>query len=229
MTAYTREQLGDREDLIDRVTPSHAPMARRLIVDNGWYRTLREDHVELVTAPIERMTSRGIRTTDEVDHEVDLVIAATGFATTKFLFPMRYTGLGGRTLEDAWAVDGPRAHLGMTVPGFPSLFIMYGPSAQPRSGSTISLIEQWVSYAVQAIVLTIEQGARRIDVRQEVFDAYNEALDAAAEKLIWVDKGAIERNYYVNEFGRSQVNEPWPVQQYYGMIRRPEPSDFVLT
>ncbi|MCU1482196.1 MAG: hypothetical protein JWQ19_2982 [Subtercola sp.] len=226
MTKYIEDQLAGHPDLIAKVTPKHAPMARRLIVDNHWYESLLRDNVELITSPIEKMTSNGYVTADGVEHRVDVVVSATGFATTKFLFPAEYVGADGRSLADVWATDGPRAHLGMTVPGFPNLFIMYGPSAQPRSGSTISIIEQWASYAVKSIVTMLERGARRMEVTEETFSAYNKALDAAAEKLIWVDSGSIQRNYYVNEFGRSQVNEPWPIQEYYVMIHGPKAEHF---
>jgi 4-hydroxyacetophenone monooxygenase len=226
MTAYIAEQLGDRTDLINAVTPSHAPMARRLIVDNNWYRTLLEPHVRLVTSPVASLTPSGIRTEDGEEHEADVIVTATGFATTRFLAPAEYFGSDGIPLEEVWREDGPRAHLGMTVPGFPNLFILYGPSAQPRSGSTVSIIEQWASYSVQAIVLMLERGGTRIEVRQDVFDEYNAALDAAAEHLIWVDAGSLERNYYVNDKGRSQVNEPWPLTEYYRMIHHPDPLHF---
>jgi 4-hydroxyacetophenone monooxygenase len=229
MTAYIRSQLPGRPDLVAKVTPSHAPMARRLIVDNHWYETLLRPDAELVTEAIERITPTGIRTADGVERPVDVIVSATGFSTTKYLFPAEYVGVGGRTLEEAWAADGPRAHLGLTVPGFPNLFILYGPNAQPRAGSVVSIMEQWASYAAQAVIQLLEGGHARVEVRADVFDDYNRRLDAYSKGLIWVDSGSIEKNYYVNRFGRSQVNEPWPIEEYYRMILHPDPAHFTFS
>jgi 4-hydroxyacetophenone monooxygenase len=226
MKNYISTQLASRPELVEKVTPAHAPMARRLIVDNRWYASLLRDDVELVTDEIERITPRGVVTVDGTERPADVIVTATGFSTTKYLYPAEYRGVGGVTLESAWESEGPRAHLGLTVPGFPNLFIMYGPNAQPRSGSTISVIEQWASYAVQSIVLLLEGGHRVMDVKRDVFDDYQERLDEASDRLIWVDKASIARNYYVNSFGRSQVNEPWRIEDYYAMIAAPNPEDF---
>ncbi|MFJ9563906.1 flavin-containing monooxygenase [Streptomyces fuscichromogenes] len=229
LTNYLKSKLGDRPDLWEKLIPRHAPMARRLIVDNNWYASLLEDNVELVTEPIERFTATGIRTADGRERSYDLVFTATGFATQKYLWPTRYEGLDGETLEDRWndpAGGGPRAYLSVTVPRFPNLFIMYGPNSQNRSGSLIVWMETWARYAAEGLVALIEGGHRHLSVREEVFEGYNRRLDEAMLSLIWYDPGSKDRNYYVNEFGRQQVNVPWRLEEYHELLARFRPEDY---
>ncbi|MFG2943462.1 flavin-containing monooxygenase [Streptomyces sp. NPDC048282] len=232
LTRYIKSQLRDRPDLWEKLIPAHAPLARRLIVDNSWYASLLEDNVELVTEPIERFTPTGIRTTDGKERDYDLVFTATGFATQKYLWPTRYRGLAGESLEERWsdpANGGPRAHLGITVPDFPNLFIMYGPNSQNRSGSLIVWMETWARYIAEALVTLVETGHRYLSVRHDVFEDYNRRLDEALLSLVWYDPGSRQRNYYVNEFGRQQVNAPWRLEEYHELLSRFDPAchDFV--
>jgi cation diffusion facilitator CzcD-associated flavoprotein CzcO len=72
------------------------------------------------------------------------------------MFPMQISGAGGRTLREAWA-DGPHAYLGMCVPGFPSLFLMYGPNTNTSGGSIIVYEEAQAAYIRQALTYGRDQ------------------------------------------------------------------------
>ena len=226
---YIRTKLPDRPDLWEKLTPSHAPMARRMIVDNDWYASLLEDNVELITDGIERFTPTGIRTVDGTEREYDLIFTATGFAVQKYLWPTTYRGLGGAKLEDRWTDPeggGPRAYLSLTVPDFPNMFIMYGPNSQNRAGSLFVWIETWSRYIAEGLVTLIEGGHRYLSVREDVFEDYNKRLDEAMLSLIWYDEGSRDKNYYVNEFGRQQVNVPWRLEEYHELLERFDPGDY---
>lgn len=223
LEGYISEQLGDRPDLIEKVTPRHLPMVRRLIVDNGYYQVMKQPNAELVTTPIETFTETGIRTADGVERDFDLIVCATGFKPTQYFAPVNYVGIDGRTLHEAWEKDGARAYLGITIPGFPNLFSLYGPNAQPRAGGLYSFAEIWARYIGQAIVNLVESGAKSVDVREEVFDDYNRRVDAENKKIVWEAEGA---GYYVNEHGRSAVNMPWNTYDYYRMTRHFDPADY---
>ena len=159
----------------------------RPVVDNGWYRALTRDNVELVTDAIARFTPRGIETADGTLREVDVIVTATGFDIVKFLWPARYAGKNGRDLHDMWtAADGPRAYLGMMVPEFPNFFMIYGPNSQPLSGGTSlhSWFAVWAGYAAQCIARMVEEGKSRVEVKREAYERYNAALDAADARLV---------------------------------------------
>ena len=229
LTKYIKDSVGGRADLYDHLIPKHPPFARRLIVDNKWYQTLLAPNVDLVPHSVEAFTSDSIRAADGVDRPVDVVVAAVGFSVSKYLWPVEYVGPGGVTLEDVWDKgSGPMAYLGMTIPEFPNLFVLYGPNSQARTGSLPSWIEIWSRYVALSVVQLIESGKSRMSVRKDVFDAYNEELDDAARKLVWDDVTSRTRNYYVHASGRQQVNAPWNVDEYYERIAAPNPDDFLF-
>ena len=227
LEGYIAKQLEGHPDLIKMLTPKHPPMARRQVADNNWYKTLLEPHVELVLGTIDHVTSGGIVTGDGTERPVDDIITATGFAITKYLHPARYAGKDGQTLNDFWDADpeGPKAYLGMTVHGFPNLFTLYGPNAQPRSGAIVGWFETWTQYIARAIVYLVEHGYRELDVKPEVFEQYNLDLVKESADKVWLHPDAIEKNYYVNDAGRLQVGVPWNLEDYFDFFQRTEFSE----
>ncbi|MDQ1430519.1 MAG: 4-hydroxyacetophenone monooxygenase, partial [Actinomycetota bacterium] len=128
LASYLEAEFADRPDLLPHVVPGYPPGAKRLLRDNGvWPATLKRANVTLVTAPIREITRRGIVTDDGVEHAADVIVYGTGFQASQFLTPMRVTGSGGMDLHEQWDGDA-RAYLGITVPGFPNLFCLYGPN-----------------------------------------------------------------------------------------------------
>jgi 4-hydroxyacetophenone monooxygenase len=228
LTAYIRAQVKGRQDLIDKLVPTYAPMARRPVVDNNWYKSLTRDNVELVTEPIERLTVDGIRTVDGQTRKADLIVAAVGFQTARYLHPAVYRGIGGVTLDEEWADGGPRAHIGMTVPGFPNFFMLYGPNSQPVSGGSALPVwfEIWSAYIARLLIAMLEGGHRRIEVKREAYEAYNQRLDDTANGMIYVlDPGSRDDNYYVHR-GRLLVNAPWEGDEYYAISAQPDLDEF---
>ena len=223
LTNFIQDKMHDRPDLVAKLIPTHPPLVRRLVVDNGFYDALKEPHVELVTDNIDRITPNGILTVDGKEREFDGIVLSAGFETGQYFFPIDYKGVGGTTLSSLWSKDGARAYLGMVMPGFPNLFSLYGPNHQPRGGSLYSWAEIWARYAVSAIVWMIENDAKSMTVKSTVNDAYQEELDKRNATLIWESDGA---GYYVNNFGRQGVNMPWITSEYHAMVVKPKPEDF---
>jgi 4-hydroxyacetophenone monooxygenase len=223
LTKFVHTKMAKRPDLIEKLIPKIPPLVRRLVVDNGFYETLMEPHVDLVTEGIQEITETGIIDRTGKHREFDLIVLAAGFKTSKYFFPCEYTGRNGAKLEDIFSKDGARSYLGMTMPGFPNLFTLYGPNHQPRGGSLYSWAEIWCRYAVSSVVWMIENNAQDMEVKRDVFDAYQDRLDAENKKLIWEWKGA---SYYVNEHGRQAVNMPWTTSDYHAMVIKPNMDDF---
>ena len=223
LTQYIKDQTNGRQDLIDRLMPDYAPLSRRPVVDNGWYRALTRDNVELVTEGIARLTTHGIETEDGKIRDVDIIVTATGFEIVKYLWPAHYTGKNGIDLHESWTSgDGPRAYLSMMVPEFPNLFMLYGPNSQPVSGGTSmpNWYMVWSAYAARCIERMLETGKRSVSVKRDAFERYNAALDAESQKLIHVKpEGGADKSYYVNNEngGRLQVNMPWPSPEFHRM------------
>jgi len=223
LTAYIHDQVDGDQELIDKLMPDYAPFSRRPVVDNGWYKALTRDNVELVTDPISEFVSSGIETEDGTLYQVDTIVTATGFQVAKYLWPAKYVGDNGVNVHDFWSKDGPRAYLGMMVPHYPNMFMLYGPNSQPLSGGTglPAWYVVWASYAAQLVVRMLEDGKSRVDVKEEAYERYNEALDKeAAQLLLLQDEGAPDKNYYVNtDVGqpRLQTSAPWYGPEFHRM------------
>jgi 4-hydroxyacetophenone monooxygenase len=222
---YLMEKIGDRPDLVEQCVPDYPPMTKRLPRDNGWFDALRKDHVTLVSDPIERFTAAGIRTTTGNEYAVDLVVLATGFQANQFLLPINFVGRDGLTLAERWSVDGARAYLGITIPGFPNLFCLYGPNTNGRAAGPCAWGELQARYAMEAIKYMIDNGVSSLDVRESVYDDFNKLLDERSKYMPWMDLR--QSSYYRNEFGRSATNGPFLNRDYWPWTRRPNPDDFV--
>ncbi len=232
LTKYINAQVGGRADLVEQLVPDYAPMTRRPVVDNGWYAALTRDNVELVTEGIRGLTPTGIETEDGTVRPVDFVITATGFDVVKFLWPAEYVGLDGARLHEQWSKDGPRAYLGMMVPDFPNMFMLYGPNSQPVSGGTSlpAWYQIWSRYSARCLVAMLEGGYSKVQVTRDAHDRYNDALDTEAAKLVLLtDTGSVDKNYYVNDFGRVQVNSPFESPYFYEMCSAPDWNDLELS
>ena len=228
---YNATETGGRQDLIDKLIPDYAPMVRRPIVDNGWYRALTRDNVELITDDIVRFFDGGIETADGRLHELDVVVSATGFDIVKYLWPAEYYGREGLNLHEKWEEESPMAYVGMLVPGFPNLFTLYGPNSQPVSGGVAlpAWYQMWAGFIARCLVRMIEENLSTVEVTEEAFRHYNDRLVEESQKLIMVtEEASAKKNYYVNANGRMQVNAPWETHEYYRMTSYPDPEAVIF-
>jgi cation diffusion facilitator CzcD-associated flavoprotein CzcO len=205
---FMRSQLKDPE-LRRRVWPDYTFGCKRVLFSSQFLPTLEAANVSLITEQIAEMTPRGPRTVDGTEHEVDCVIYASGFATNDFMFPMRITGTQGRELTQQWA-HGAHAHLGVTVPGFPSLFLMYGPNTNTSGGSIIVYLEAQASYLRQALGLVREHRAGAIEVRAEVEAASDRELQERFADTAWTQCNS----WYRDSSGRITANWPGYMREY---------------
>ncbi|MEY2423093.1 MAG: 4-hydroxyacetophenone monooxygenase [Acidimicrobiaceae bacterium] len=226
LTQYLESQFADAPALLERVLPQYPPLAKRILLDNGiWASTLKRDHVELVTDSIDEITPNGIVAGGQL-RDVDVIVYATGFHASEFLTPLRIKGRGGIDLHDRWDGDA-RAYLGLTVPGFPNLFCMYGPNTNlVANGSIIYFSECEVQYILSAIRLLLERRMSAFDCRPEVHDAYNVAVDDGNARMAW---GAASVNtWYRNARGRIAQNWPFSLLEFWQRTREVDLSDYEL-
>ncbi|HEY5070828.1 MAG TPA: NAD(P)/FAD-dependent oxidoreductase [Caulobacteraceae bacterium] len=227
VTEAIRAQAVEDPELLAKVIPAYPVGGKRALLDNGvWLEALKRDNVALVIDPISKITSQGIVTADGLTHRADVIIYGTGFHASRFLWPMRIVGHGGVELHEAWDGDA-RAYLGMTAPGFPNLFMLYGPNTNiVVNGSIIFFSECSVRYIVGCLKLMAETGAASLEVRREVHDAFNAKVDAANALMAW---GAPQvTSWYKNATGRVSQNWPFPLVDYWNATVAPNPADFTL-
>jgi 4-hydroxyacetophenone monooxygenase len=220
-------QLEDRPDLIEKVIPNYPPFGKRMLQDNGFYlAAYKRDNVELNTGGIAEIVPDGIVDRNGRLHPVDVIIYATGFNANKFLWPMRIVGKDGQVLSDIWG-DEPRAYLGITVPGFPNLFCLYGPGTNlAHGGSIIFHTECQVRYVMDCLRFLIESGASAIDCKREVFRDFVDRLEQALAKMVWSHPGV--NNWYKNARGAVVNTSPWRLIDYWNWTKSMSPNDYEL-
>jgi cation diffusion facilitator CzcD-associated flavoprotein CzcO len=219
-SVFMRSQLTDPA-VRRKVWPDYTFGCKRILFSSAFLPALQRPNVEVVTDPIVGIGPRGVRTADGAEHEVDCIIYATGFRTTEFMFPMEITGTGGRTLREAWA-DGPHAHLGMAVPGFPSLFVMYGPNTNTSGGSIIVYEEAQARYISQALEQMRDRDAAAIEVRAEVEAASDRELQSRFAGTAWLDCNS----WYRDHAGRIVTNWPGYMREYEQRVRVFDPAEY---
>jgi 4-hydroxyacetophenone monooxygenase len=228
LTAFILSELKDRPDLIEKCVPTYPPYGKRILLDNGWFRTLTKPNVELVGDGIDRFTRDGILTVDGKERPFDVIVVATGFKVTEMAARLNITGRDGRTLRDKWANDNPTAYLGLTVPDFPNLFCMLGPNSGPAHGGSVIFQSECQSRYISAcLVEMIERGLAAIDVRQDVHDDYVRKVDVEHEAMIWTHPGMT--TYYRNTSGRVFSAMPWRFVDYWAMTHDADLNRYHLT
>ncbi|MBO0852914.1 MAG: NAD(P)/FAD-dependent oxidoreductase [Nocardia sp.] len=229
--AFIRSKLAARPDLIEKMIPPHPPFSARPIqVDahHNFYDAIMREDVTLVTDGIDRITRRGIRTVDGNEHEVDIIVYATGFRANECLWPMDVVGRSGRSVHQLWAEDGPRAYLGTMLPGFPNFFMIYGPNMNPYGGlGVVNHQEMATRFLLTCLAGLLRGKHRTVDVTEAGYRRYNDQLDAREKFKIYTDSRA--SSYYTNEHGRSAVNCPFPGNEMWHRLRTPDFTEVILS
>jgi hypothetical protein len=138
---------------------------------------------------------------------------------------MEIVGAGARTLAEEWE-QVPRAYLGMSVPGFPNMFLLYGPNTNGGTGSVIYTIEAGVNHVIAALAELGRTNARRIEVRRQTAEAFDRQLQSALAGTVW-HTGCT--NWYVDENGNDPNQWPWLWSTYRRRTARIEPGAYELT
>ncbi|MDX6656810.1 MAG: hypothetical protein QOH62_1603 [Solirubrobacteraceae bacterium] len=212
-------------ELRRKVTPSDEVGCKRIMLTDEWYPTLARPNVDLVTERIAEVTRGGIRTEDGTERPADVLVLATGFKAHGFVAPMEITGAEGRTLAQEWA-QVPRAYLGMSVPGFPNMFLLYGPNTNGGTGSVIYTIEAAVDHVIAALGELERANARRIELKRQQAEAFDRELRAALAGTVW-HTGCT--SWYVDENGNDPNQWPWLWSTYRRRTARIEPGAYELS
>ena len=209
-------------DLRAKLVPDYEFGCKRVLFSNDWYSTLAQPNVDVVTEPVVEVLPEGVRSGDGVVHEVDVIIYGTGFAATEFLAPMQITGVDGADLQARWKA-GARAFLGMCVPDFPNLFVVYGPNTNLGGSSIINMLEAAAGAITTLLRHADTQGARSVAVRPEAEERYDTEMQDRLKNSVW----ASCHNWYHQDGGRISTNWPGLVAEYQRRCAELDLGDFV--
>lgn len=199
--SYIARQLADRPDLADAVTPKYPYPGKRPVFSSTFYKALKQQNVELVPRAVQSLTRTGIVDAEGVEHDVDVIVLATGFRPTEYLARLSVTGRDGSTLQERWAGE-PRAYLGITVPGFPNFFMLYGPGT--NGGEIVTMLESQAEYAARAIRRLRRERVTAVEVKPQYEERWTRWLQSKMDGTSWT----MSRNYFTSPTGK--VVTQWP-------------------
>ena len=219
-----KKQVRDPE-LLEKVTPKYTIGCKRILPSNGWYPALQEPNVELVTQGLAEVRPRSVVGADGEEREADVVIFATGFHVTDIPMARWVNGVGGRNLAEFW--DGsPMTFMGSTIPGFPNLFFITGPNTGLGHNSLVFMIEAQFSYILGALKTMRERGAERLEVREEPYRRWNEALQRRMPATVWNSGGC--KSWYLDRNGRNTTIWPDFTWRFWQRTREFDPAPYEI-
>jgi cation diffusion facilitator CzcD-associated flavoprotein CzcO len=209
---YIARKFADRPDLREAVTPKYPYPGKRPVLASTFYSALKKPNVELVPRAVASLTRTGIVDADGVERAVDLIVLATGFRAADYLSRLRVVGRGGRTLHEHWAGE-PRAYLGITVPGFPNFFMIYGPGT--NGGEIVTMLEAQAEYAVRAVRRMKRERVTAVEVKPGFEARWSRWLEERVQGTSWT----MTHNYFKSATGK--VVTQWPyTNSYYRVLTK---------
>jgi cation diffusion facilitator CzcD-associated flavoprotein CzcO len=203
--------------------PDDLPGCKRLLFSNEYYRALARDNVEIIPESVASIGESSVSTSSGLTREVDSIIYATGFATHGFIAPMQVTGVGGADLaQDGWSA-GASAHLGMTVPDFPNLFLLYGPNTNLGTGSIVHMLESQIRYVLDAVAQLERRPGSALAVRPEVAERSRGEMQGRLSRSVWATGCS---SWYLDANGHNANNWPGTMREYRRRTRRLNREDY---
>lgn len=222
---YRNLALKGRPDLIAKTTPDYGLGCKRILLTNEWYRTLRRDNVSLHHGKGLRITQTGVVDADGEAREAEVIIWGTGFSAGDFVAPMKIHGRGGRELADVWA-GRPEAYLGITVSGFPNLFVLYGPNTNHGSGSVPFIEECQLNYVLDGLRRLHEGGFRTLELKHESLQRWRQEMEERSRTTIWL-AGACT-SWYLNDERVNTHNWPGQWKEYQRRTNQLDAADYQI-
>ncbi|MGB8391133.1 flavin-containing monooxygenase, partial [Mycobacterium sp.] len=203
------------------LTPDYPFRCKRVLLGDEYYRALLKDTVELVTDPVARIAETSVITAAGREVDVDVIVLATGFETSRYLSGIDVIGARGQRLHERWG-DDPSAYLGVAVSGFPNFFMLYGPNTNQGGNSIVYILEAGARLVASAVSRLARRGGY-VEVRPQVEKHYNEQLSADLERTIWTQCDS----YFRSPTGRIVTQWPYTELEYARRTWRLRTRDWI--
>src|SRR5262249_11661463 len=161
---------------------------------------------------------------DGSELDVDIVVCATGYAAADYLGQIGVVGDDGMSLREAWR-DGAHAYLGITVPGFPNFFMLYGPNTNVGSNSVIFILEAQAHYIVRALKYMRRKHKSYVALRPSAMADFTAKIDRWMEGTVWTTRCS---NYFRAANGRVVTQWPRSARSFWTMTRRFKAADYTF-
>jgi|TARA_R110002073_G_scaffold68403_1_gene169997 cation diffusion facilitator CzcD-associated flavoprotein CzcO len=220
---HLRNQVKDKW-LRRQLSPSYRIGCKRVLVSNEYYPALQRKNCKLITWPMYKISQKGIRTVEGVEHQFDCIVFATGFEVSNAGTPFPVKGLGGRLLDDEWS-GGAQAYKSINVAGYPNLFFMFGPNSGPGHNSALVYMESQLDYAVKGIKKILDGDLRTLDVKPKAQTQHNNAIQKRLAKTNW-NSGCM--SWYLTADGFNATMYPGFATQYANQMKTFEEDDYMV-
>ena len=216
-------QVRDRETAA-RLLPDYGLGCKRPTTSNAYLQAFNRANVRLVTQPIARICARGVVTNDDVLHEVDTLILATGFLTTERgnAPSFEVVGSDGVELGQRWEERGRQSYAGVSLPGFPNFFLTAGPYSGGFNWFT--MLDAHLRHITACIARARARGASRVEVRLDAHDRYMRRMWQRSEGTVFKHASCATANsYYVDRRGDASL--PFPHTPWWRAVRERWPRE----
>jgi len=225
-THHLEKQIADPK-MRAALKPNYELGCKRVLVSDDYYPTLTRPNVELVTSGIAEVQKHSIVTDDGLERPADVLVFGTGFRATEPLIGIRIVGRGGLEIHNAWR-ERMSAYLGVTVSGFPNLFLLLGPNTGLGHNSVLLMIEAQVRYVMSCLALMKRSQKRVLEVRLETQTQFVTAIHRRLAGTVWQSGGC--RSWYQDQrTGENTALWPGSVVAYTRRTRSVLPADYKLT
>jgi cation diffusion facilitator CzcD-associated flavoprotein CzcO len=224
---HLHSQVRDPE-LRAKLEPDYTFFCKRPGFANDYFPTFNRDNVELVTDRIERITPGTVVTEDGTERPLDTLILATGFNLFEDGNLPGFTAIGcdGIALHEFWERNRFQAYEGVSVPGWPNLFLLCGPHSVP-SPSFLATSEANTAHAVRAMAEARRRQATRVEIRSEPHERYFEtALERLQDNVLYAGSCATANSYYYDRRGDTPLNRPSSGREMARRSRRFDLDDY---
>ena len=201
-----------------KVTPHYDMGCKRILVSDDYYPALMRANVT-VTPALARITPHGVVDADGVEHDVDVIIWATGFNVLHPPLASHVVGREGETLETAFHRNGMTAYRGTTVAGFPNFYMLQGPNTGLGHSSVVLMSEAQIDYLTPAIASGL---VHEVDPDRQA--GYSRDIDERLASTVWQQGGC--QSWYQNEHGRNVSLWPGTTHGFARIMRRFDPEAY---
>lgn len=229
--AYTRASMMHLEAQVSdpllrrKLTPDYPIGCKRVLFADDYYPALQLPNVALETAVIDRITPAAVRTREGVEHQLDVLVYATGFETTGWQWSLKVAGRDGNSLSELWR-QRPEAYLGITVSGVPNFFMLYGPNTNLGHNSITFMLERQSEYITQALLEMRRRGLCAIEPSRQAQDRFNRELQQTLAGTTWADPGC--NSWYKTAEGHITQNWSSHTRDYAAATQSVNFDDYVL-
>jgi len=204
---HRKSQLGDRQDLYNLLTPSYVFGCQRTAFASDYYPVFTKPNASLVTQKIVSVKADSILTEDGEEHQIDVLVLATGYRITDYFAPMDIIDKNGEHVLKKWKKDAPSLFMGIASHALPNLFILYGPNTSTGHNSVVITVEMQMDWVATVLKKMIDRDAKVVSIKESMVENYMEELRQQCRLMVW--QASLCNPWYTDEQGRNVSIYPW--------------------